>query len=142
MNETNNEPVMEQKPQENVEIIDQYKKLNKGLLYLLSGELGYFILMIIFVVIFSLIPRHNNLSSYSSSLPGVDELFPWVLIPLFIGFIGNLFGGGASLYLTIKKDPEGFPGTGHFLNWMFIMTTCWIFMLMLVDISPSVARWY
>jgi hypothetical protein len=142
MNETNNEQAMEQKPHENVEIIDQYKKLNKGLLYLLSGELGYFILMIIFVVIFSLIPQDYNHNSYSGSMSAVNGLFPWALIPLFIGFAGNLFGGVASLYLTIKKDPEGFPGTGHFLNWMFIMTTCWIFMAMLVLVSPSIGRSY
>lgn len=140
MNETNNEQAVEQKPQENVEIDDQYKKLNKGLLYLLSGELGYFILMIIIVIIFSLIPQSS--SSYSGSVLGVNSLFPWVVIPLFFGFAGNLFGGVASLYLTIKKDPEGFPGTGHFLNWMFIMTTCWIFMMMLVLVSPSIGRSY
>jgi hypothetical protein len=140
MGEIENEKAVEQKPQEDVELHDQYKKLNKGLLYLLAGELGYFILMIILVIIFSLIPTPYSDHRYSGPLSATNGLFPWALIPLFIGFAGNLFGGIASLYLTIKKDPESFPGAGHFLNWMFILTTCWIFMAMLVILAPSVGR--
>lgn len=137
MDEIENEQAVLQKTDEVSERKSQYKKLNKGLLYLLSGELGYFFLMIICMVVSLFIPRGGEFLRTSGSSSGIFSLFPWILIPLFIGFAGNLLGGGASLYLTIKEDQEGFPGTGHLLNWMFIMSTCWIFTLMLIMASPS-----
>jgi hypothetical protein len=57
-------------------------------------------------------------------------------LPFVFGYAGNLFGGIASLVLTIKTDKENFPGIGHLLNWFLIISTFWILIFVLTMMSP------
>jgi len=99
-----------------------YLRLDRFLLYLLMAELGYFILLIF-------------LYMFSTSIL-------WPVLPFIIALPLNVLGGLLSIVLNIRTKHEGFPGTGHLLNWIFLMTTGWLFIVALVFLLPSMAGSY
>ncbi len=118
-----------------------YKRTDRALLWLLTGELGYFILLIILGIVTAIIAL-LDLSPYGIYLFTGSVLNWAIILPYSIALIGNVAGGfsGALLY-TITKQ-EGYPGTGHLLNWIFLMSTGWVFLLAVVVIIPSSAGGY
>jgi hypothetical protein len=123
----------------------RFAGLDTFLLYLLATELGYFfILMLAAVVIsilvyatdFSLDPILNEyLNQYASA-------FLWPVLVYIVALPLNIMGGIASLVLTIRTGHKGYPGSGHLLNWLFLLTTGWLFIVTMVVLLPMVASSY
>lgn len=118
-----------------------YQKLDKFLLKLLALELGYFVLLILIGVIIAILNLITDIDldffngRYASSF--LCPVFFYILaLPL------NMAGGFASIILNIKINFEGYPGTGHLLNWMFLMTTGWLFILAIVFLFQPLASGY
>src|SRR5574342_204512 len=117
-----------------------YARLDRLLLYLLTAELGYFILLMIAGVIVTVLVYATNfapdlLSKYRTAIL-------WPVAPYLLTLPLNLFGGFAGGVLNIRSHHEGYPGTGHLLNWIFLATTSWLFLLTIVFLIPSMARTY
>jgi hypothetical protein len=53
-----------------------------------------------------------------------------------------MLGGLASIVFNIRTNHEGYPGTGHLLNWIFLMTTGWLFILAIVFLFQPIASSY
>jgi hypothetical protein len=51
----------------------------------------------------------------------------------------NMFGGAAGLVLNIRAQQQGFPGTGHLLNWIYLMSTVWLFLIAIVLVLSDIA---
>ena len=128
-------PIEQNKPQA------QYKKLDKSLLYLLAAELGYFVLLIFIGIIMAVLNFFTDvrldffMGDYASS----------VLWPVFLYIVAlplNMLGGLASIVLNLRSGHEGYPGTGHLLNWIFLMTTGWLFILAIVFLFQPIASSY
>ena len=115
-----------------------YLRLDRFLLYLLMAELGYFILLIfagLVAAIFEFLIGLPSLYMFSTSIL-------WPVLPFIIALPLNVLGGLLSIVLNIRIKHEGFPGTGHLLNWIFLMTTGWLFIVALVFLLPSMAGSY
>lgn len=115
-----------------------YLRLDRFLLYLLMAELGYFILLIfagLVAAIFEFLIGLPSLYMFSTSIL-------WPVLPFIIALPLNVLGGLLSIVLNIRTKHEGFPGTGHLLNWIFLMTTGWLFIVALVFLLPSMAGSY
>lgn len=101
---------------------ETYQKLDRSALWLLIGEFGgVAFLLVILILIFV-----GNLISYGA--------FDWdystgeiitLIIALVYGlaYLGNLIIGILGLYLYVTEKREGYPGTGHLLNWVFLSAT-------------------
>jgi hypothetical protein len=117
----------------------QYWRLDRLLLYLLAGELGYFIFLMLGGIVVTMlvytIDFAPDFSQYQTSILWPVLLYI-VLLPL------NLLGGFAGIVLSIRTNHQGYPGTGHLLNWIFLATTAWLFILALVFMLPVMARSY
>ncbi len=116
-----------------------YSRLDRMLLYLLAGELGYFILLMIGGIVVSVLVYLVNFA------PNFDQYQTSILWPVLIYIIAlplNMLGGFAGIVLSIRVNHQGYPGTGHLLNWIFLATTGWLFILALVFMLPSMARGY
>lgn len=118
-----------------------YTKLDRFLLYLLATELGYFVLLILVGVLLAVVNFFSDIrldffmGGYASSI--LWPVFFYILaLPL------NMLGGLASIMLSIRTNHEGYPGTGHLLNWIFLMTTGWLFILAIVFLFQPIASSY
>lgn len=111
----------------------RYWTLDQLLLKVLAVELGYFSLLILLGAI-------GAITAFFSDKWGIDNLLANTIIiylPLPILYLGNLVGGLFGIILNIQDRVEGYPGTGHILNWMFIMTTSWLFLVFLFFVLPN-----
>lgn len=118
----------------------RYTKLNRFLLHLLSIELGYFVLLIFGGVIVAILAY--KIDFLSDVLYDYDSAIFWPVLLFIITLPINMIGGFISIMLNIRLKHEGYPGTGHLLNWIFLMTTGWLFILAIVFMIPSMARGY
>ncbi len=122
-----------------------HAQLDTFLLYLLAAELGYFILLIVGGVVLAVLvfaldasafePLERFFNEYNSS-------FLWPVLPYIVALPLNMLSGLASLALTIRAGIRGYPGSGHLLNWLFLMTTAWLFLIAVLILLPGVAGSY
>ena len=116
---------------------EQYSSLDRFLLYLLAGELGYFILLMLAGVVVSILVFTVD---FAPDFYSNETSILWPVLIYIVALPVNLFGGFAGIILSIRTNHQGYPGTGHLLNWIFIATTSWLFILALVFTLPSMAR--
>ena len=116
-----------------------YKRVDTYLLYLLAAELGYFIFLmvagVVFAVLVLLIDLDLKLYRYETSIL-------WPVLVYILALPLNLLGGFAGLVLNICSKHQGYPGTGHLLNWIFLATTAWLFIIAIVFFLPLAAGTY
>ena len=117
----------------------QYSRLDKLLLYLLAGELGYFIFLMLAGVVVSILVFAVD---FAPDFYGYETSILWPVLIYILALPLNLLGGLAGIILNIRSNHQGYPGTGHLLNWIFIATTGWLFILALVFMLPVMARGY
>lgn len=117
----------------------RYSRLDRSLLYLLAGELGYFILLIVGGVIVAALVFAVD---FSPEVSRYASVILWPFLPFIVALPLNMAGGFASIVLNIRANHQGYPGTGHLLNWIFLMTTGWLFIVALVFMLPGIATSY
>ena len=122
---------MDDNPQNNVPMDQKrYTRLNKFLLYLLSVELGYYLLLLI---VYSAAIISLALASSDYVFYILEELNYWPFIAFLFAIPINLGSGIFSIILNIRIKHKGYPGTGHLLNWIYILSSSWF--------SNMVTRW-
>lgn len=117
----------------------KYARLDKLLLYLLAAELGYFILLMVAGITVTFLVYVMDF------FPDFYDYVTSILWPVAIYIVAlplNMLGGLLSIILNIRSNHQGYPGTGHLLNWIFLMTTGWLFIAAFVFMMPSMARTY
>lgn len=116
-----------------------YTRLDKFLLYLLAAELGYFIFLmfagVAVAILVYAIDFEADISEYATSIL-------WPVLVYILALPINMLGGLASIVLNIRTKHQGYPGTGHLLNWIFLMTTGWLFIVAIVFLLPLMAGTY
>jgi hypothetical protein len=105
----------------------------------MTSELGYFMLLIFFGVIYAIIRLFSN---FEIDLWRFNTGILWPVLFFIIALPLNIIGGFIGLVINLITKHEGYPGTGHLLNWIFLMTTGWLFILALVFTLPSMAGGY
>lgn len=116
-----------------------YTRLDRLLLYLLAVELGYFVLLMLAGVVVAILVYAVDFD------PDIGDYATSILWPVLLYIVAlplNVLGGLASIVLNIRIGHQGYPGTGHLLNWVFLMTTGWLFILAIVFMLPSMAGTY
>jgi hypothetical protein len=117
-----------------------YARLDRFLLYLLTAELGYFILLIFAAVVVAILVYAVD---FAPHLPrNYETSILWPVLIYILALPLNMLGGLASIVLNVRTNHQGYPGTGHLLNWIFLMTTGWLFIVTLVFMLPSMAGSY
>lgn len=116
-----------------------YARLDRFLLYLLAVELGYFILLmlagVVVAVLVYAVDFETDIWDYATSIL-------WPVLLYIVALPLNMLCGLASIVLNIRTKHQGYPGTGHLLNWVFLMATGWLFILAIVFMLPPMARTY
>jgi hypothetical protein len=113
--------------------------LDRFLLYLIAGELGYLILLLIAGIIITILVYFFD---FAGNLYMFDTAILWPVLLFILALPLNLFGGFAGLVINIRTNLKGHPGNGHLLNWIYIAPTGWLFILALVFLLPDIARGY
>lgn len=113
-----------------------YQKLDRAALWLLVGEFGgaaLLLALLILMVIGNLIsPRAFNLGYDTGQVITI-------IIALVYGlaYLGNLVIGIAGLYLYANEKREGYPGTGHLINWTLLAATIALALVLIVALFGS-----
>jgi hypothetical protein len=113
-----------------------YYFLDKVLLFILAVEQLYLILVILLGVVFSIITFIQSFSTpYYSYWMSIVILFLIFILSLPINVILGVLGT-ILIFVINKKD---YPGTGHLLNWIFVLITSWYLIFFFIVLFPSIA---
>lgn len=113
-----------------------YQKLDRAALWLLVGEFcgaALLLVLLLLMVIGSLISSGAFNFGYNTGQ----------VVMIVIGFIyglaylGNLIIGILGLYLYVTEKHEGYPGTGHLVNWTLLAATLVIVLVLIAAIFSS-----
>ena len=116
-----------------------YERLDRGLLILVTCELGYLSLLglgfaLLAILLFTTF-ADVWVFGYLHRL-----LLLWSLLPLAVALFLNTVGGFTSAVLHIVTKHHGYPGTGHSLNWLFCATNFWLSVLGILIFAFSAIR--
>ena len=114
-------------------IKSKYWRLNRLLLIVLAIELGYFLLLILIGSINAFDILFFDNEGFAS--PFTQLIF--IYLPFLILYIGNLIGGLYGIILNYRENVEGYPGTGHSLNWIYIIMSSWPYSIFLFGMLPN-----
>jgi hypothetical protein len=101
---------------------ETYQTLDRTSLWLLMGEFGGAALLLVLLI---LMVVGNLISPRTFDLGYSGGQVITLVIGLIYGFayLGNLVIGIMSLYLYAQGKREGYPGTGHLMNWVLLSAT-------------------
>lgn len=101
---------------------ETYQKLERSALWLLIGEFGGAALLLVFLL---LMVVGNLISSNAFNWNyGTGQIITLVMALAYgLAYLGNLVIGVMGLYLYVTEKREGYPGTGHLVNWVFLSAT-------------------
>ncbi|KAF0108595.1 MAG: hypothetical protein FD146_481 [Anaerolineaceae bacterium] len=115
---------------------DTYQKLDRAALWLLVGEFGLAGLLLILTIVMTV----GGLISYDSYYLdyGTSEIIALVVVLVYgLAYLGNLSIGVLGLALSALDAREGYPGTGHLINWVFLSATLVIVLFVFVMVFLS-----
>jgi len=108
---------------------DTYHKLDRAALLLLVGEFGMaaiLLLLTLLMVIGNLISPYAFDFGYSTG----QAVTLGIVFVYGLAYLGNLSLGILGLILYARDNREGYPGTGHLANWVFLSATLWVPLLL------------
>ncbi len=113
-----------------------YQKLDRAALWLLVGEFGgaaLLLALLILMVIGNLIsPRAFDLDY------GTGEIITIIIALIYgLAYLGNLVIGIVGLYLYASEKREGYPGTGHLVNWTLLSATLAVILALIAALFSS-----
>ena len=115
---------------------DLYPKLDRAALWLLVGEFGGAALLLIsllLMVIGNLISDSAFDMSYSTG----EIISASIGLIYGLAYLGNLVIGITGLYLYGSEKREGYPGSGHLINWVFLSGTLAIVLVLIAALFSS-----
>ena len=113
-----------------------FQKLDRAALWLLVGEFGGAALLLALLILMVI---GNLISSRAFNLGYDTGQIITVIIALVYGlaYLGNLVIGIMGLYLYANEKREGYPGTGHLVNWIFLSATLAIILVLIAALFSS-----
>ena len=67
------------------------------------------------------------------------EIFLWaVALPYGLAYLGNMVVGLWGLITYMQEEKEGYPGTGHLLNWIYLFSTLLIVLTLFSVLAADV----
>jgi hypothetical protein len=85
-----------------------YERLDRGLLFLVTGELGYLILFALCFGILALLYYTSDLSDFLHRYSYGKYLF-WPFLPIILALLLNTIGGFMSAVLHIATKAQAIP---------------------------------
>lgn len=116
---------------------ETYQKLDRFALWLVMGEFGGAALLLLLLL---LIVIGNLISDYAFNLDySTGELITVIMALAYgLAYLGNLVIGVIGLYLYAAEKREGYPGTGHLLNWTLLSATLAIVLVLIAAVFTSI----
>jgi len=115
---------------------DTYQKLDRAALWLLVGEFG----VAAFLLVLTLLMFIGNLISYAVFSMGYstgEAVALGIALIYGLAYLANLSIGVPGLFLYTRDNREGYPGTGHLVNWVFLSATLVIVLVAIAAIFTS-----
>lgn len=115
---------------------ETYQKLDRAALWLLVGEFGgavVLLALLILMVVGNLISSNAFDLNYSTG----EAISLGIALVYGLAYLGNLVIGVMGLYLYANEKREGYPGTGHLLNWMLLSATIAIILVLIAALFTS-----
>ena len=114
---------------------DTYQKLDRAALWLLIGEFGGAAILLTLLLLM-LIGNLISSSAFNMGYNSGQVVTLGVALIYGLAYLGNLVIGIMGLYLYASEKREGYPGTGHLMNWVLLSATL-IIVLVLVAAAFS-----
>ncbi len=113
-----------------------YQRLDRAALWLIVGEFSGAALMLALMLLMIL---GNLISPYAFDLGyrAGEAIALIIAITYALAYLANLVIGILGLIQYAREGLEGYPGTGHLLNWVLVSTTLWIALVFLAIFTAN-----
>lgn len=123
--------------------LNTFRRLNRFLLWLVTFELGYFILCGLICLLVWLLIGVFKAPIFERGLAGdINKIIGIALVvPFQISYCLNLFGAFYGLILVLRnnaKESSFVDWTGYIFNWVYVVTTSWLQFLLFMQAAFSV----
>jgi hypothetical protein len=115
---------------------ETYQKLDRAALWLLIGEFGGAALLLVMMLLM-ILGNVISPNGFDIGYRAGEIIALGIAIAYGLAYIGNLVVGIMGLYLYASEKREGYPGTGHLLNWILVSTTLWVALLLIAIFTAN-----
>jgi len=115
---------------------DLYQKLDRSALWLFVGELGGAALLLVLLILM-VVGNLISSSAFDLDYNARDAIAVGVALVYGLAYLGNLVLGIMGLYLYANEKREGYPGTGHLVNWTLLAATIPLALVLIVALFGS-----
>ena len=115
---------------------ETYQKLDRSALWLLVGEFsgaGILLLFLLLMIVGNLISPYAFDIDYNAR----ESIMGVIAFVYGLAYLGNLAIGIIGLYLFVTEKREGYPGTGHLLNWTLVSATLLLAVALILAVFSS-----
>lgn len=113
-----------------------YQKLDRAALWLLIGEFGGAALALVFLILM-VIGNLISSSAFDLNYNTGEAITIGMALVYGLAYLGNLTIGIMGLYLYANEKREGYPGTGHLINWTLLAATIAIALVLIAALFSS-----
>ena len=115
---------------------ETYQKLDRVAIWLLVGEFSGAALLLVLLLLMVI---GNLISSGAFDFGyGAGQVVTIGIALIYgVAYLGNLIIGIVGLYLYASNKQEGYPGTGHLINWVFLSATLIFLLIGIISIFSS-----
>jgi hypothetical protein len=113
---------------------DTYHKLNRAALWLLVGEfsgVALLLTLMLLMIIGNLISPYGFDVGYRTG----EAIALLIAFSYGLAYLANLVIGIIGVVLYVREGREGYPGTGHLVNWILAATTLWVALFLIAIIT-------
>lgn len=115
---------------------DTYQKLDRAALWLLAGEFsGAALLLTIWLLM--IVGNLISAGAFDFGYRTGEVIAAVIAFSYALAYLANLTIGVLGLVRYAQEGREGYPGTGHLLNWMLVATTLWVALFLIAVLTAN-----
>ena len=115
---------------------ETYQKLDRAALWLLIGEFGGAALLLALLLLM-VIGNLVSSGAFDMGYNGGQIAMMGMALVYGLAYLANLVIGIMGLYLYASEKREGYPGTGHLMNWVLLSATLAIVLVLVAGVFSS-----
>lgn len=115
---------------------ETYQKLDRAALWLLVGEFGGAALLLVLLILM-VVGNLISPSAFEIDYSAGEAISIGIALVYGLAYLGNLVIGIMGLYLYANEKREGYPGTGHLVNWTLLAATVAIALFLIAAVFSS-----
>lgn len=115
---------------------DTYQRLDRAALWLLIAEFSG-VALLLTLLLLMVIGNLISLGAFNTGYETQEAIALGMALVYGLAYLGNLVIGITGLYLYASEQRQGYPGTGHLVNWVLLSATLVVVLFLIAAVLSS-----